>query len=184
MGSPSARAVAYAVAVPFDDDGLDVLRQRVSAEFHEMPGLLLTLSQAARLFSVDAARCERVLHTLVDHGVLVSDGRAFSLADAGLAAPGRADLDASSGTHAAPTSRANCPVHPGTFPWWIATRGSSEDDVIKRIVVPMDFSPPAEAALPIAARLAPAVGGTICLVHVVENAASPNTSCVTLRARF
>ena len=48
-------------------------------------------------------------------------------------------------------------------------RHSSEDDVIKRIVVPMDFSPAAEAALRYAARLAAAVGGTICLVHVVEN---------------
>ena len=83
MGSPSARRCEYAVAIPFDDDGLDVLRQRVSAEFREMPGLLLTLSQAARLFSIDAARCEHVLHTLVDHGVLVSDGHAFGLADAG-----------------------------------------------------------------------------------------------------
>ena len=83
MGLPSARAVTYAVAVQFDGDGLDVLRLRVSAEFREMPGLLLTLAQAARLFSIDPARCERVLHTLVDQGVLVSDGRAFRLADAG-----------------------------------------------------------------------------------------------------
>jgi len=32
---------------------------RVWAEFHEMPGLDLTLPQAARLFSLDLAHCAR-----------------------------------------------------------------------------------------------------------------------------
>jgi nucleotide-binding universal stress UspA family protein len=39
----------------------------------------------------------------------------------------------------------------------------------RRIVVPMDFSPHADAALQYATELAKAVGGSICLVHVVEN---------------
>ena len=34
---------------------------RIRAEFDEMPGLNLTLLQAARLFDVEPARCERVL---------------------------------------------------------------------------------------------------------------------------
>jgi hypothetical protein len=48
-----------------------------------MPGLTLTLAQATRLFSVDSTRCERVLATLVEVGVLSTDGRVFARADAG-----------------------------------------------------------------------------------------------------
>ena len=59
------------------------LRQRISAEFHEMPGLVLTLAQASRLFSIDLARCERVLGSLVQHGVLAVNGRAFARAGTG-----------------------------------------------------------------------------------------------------
>ena len=59
------------------------LRMRISAEFREMPGLKVTLVQAARLFSIEPARCERVLETLVERGVLATDGRAFARADGG-----------------------------------------------------------------------------------------------------
>jgi DNA-binding IclR family transcriptional regulator len=48
-----------------------------------MPGLTLTLQQAARLFGIEQARCERVLEALVDEGFLTSDGRRFGRADAG-----------------------------------------------------------------------------------------------------
>jgi hypothetical protein len=51
---------------------------RVSAEFLEMPGLRITLPQAARLFGLDAASCDSVLRTLVDSGVLMTDGHAFA----------------------------------------------------------------------------------------------------------
>jgi hypothetical protein len=64
---------------------LHTLRARISAEFREMPGLTLTLTQAARLFSVDSARCQHVLSTLVDHGVLSTNGDAFSVAGSGRA---------------------------------------------------------------------------------------------------
>lgn len=57
------------------------LRVRVRAEYWDMPGLTLTLAQAARLFDVDRARCERVLGSLVDGGVLVTDGTLFARAD-------------------------------------------------------------------------------------------------------
>ena len=53
------------------------LQLRIEAEFIEMPGLKLTLAQAARLFGVDQARCERLLGTLVDVGVLANPGRMF-----------------------------------------------------------------------------------------------------------
>jgi DNA-binding IclR family transcriptional regulator len=50
---------------------------RVLGEFREMPGLTLTLAQAARLFDLGPARCERVLGRLVQKGVLMTDGRTF-----------------------------------------------------------------------------------------------------------
>jgi hypothetical protein len=59
------------------------LHGRVLAEFREMPGLRLTLAQAARIFNIEPARCRQVLSLLVDAGRLATDGRAFSAADAG-----------------------------------------------------------------------------------------------------
>ena len=53
------------------------LQTRVRAEFREMPGLKLTLPQAARLFNLERARCERVMGALVDGGALASDGTAY-----------------------------------------------------------------------------------------------------------
>ena len=50
------------------------LHTRVQAEFQEMPGLKLTVPQAARLFNLERARCERVLDALVDDGALSCDG--------------------------------------------------------------------------------------------------------------
>lgn len=65
-------------------DTLDEARlcTRIQAEFREMPGLTLTLPQAARLFSIDIARCERVLRVLVDEGCLVRNGQRFASARA------------------------------------------------------------------------------------------------------
>lgn len=54
------------------------LCRRVQAEFREMPGLELTLSQASRLFSIEPTRCERVLGALVHAGHLATDGKAFA----------------------------------------------------------------------------------------------------------
>jgi hypothetical protein len=51
---------------------------RIRAEFDEMPGLNLTLLQAARLFDVEPARCARVLGDLVGRGALWSDGYLYS----------------------------------------------------------------------------------------------------------
>ena len=59
------------------------LCSRVRAEFREMPGLRLTVAQAARLFSLEPARCERVLRALIEAGILTTDGCAYAPADAG-----------------------------------------------------------------------------------------------------
>lgn len=56
---------------------------RIHAEFREMPGLTLTLPQAARLFSLDVVRCEHILGALVDEGHLTTNGRTFASARGG-----------------------------------------------------------------------------------------------------
>jgi len=43
---------------------------RLAGEFIEMPGLLLTPAQAARLLSLEPGACGRILETLVQRGVL------------------------------------------------------------------------------------------------------------------
>ena len=52
-----------------------VLLQRIRAEFLEMPGLTLTLSQAARLWSVRLPEAEALLAELVIRGFLACDSR-------------------------------------------------------------------------------------------------------------
>jgi hypothetical protein len=59
------------------------LDARISGEFREMPGLTLTLAQASRLFSLDSAQCARVLGSLVERGLLWTNGRAFGRLDTG-----------------------------------------------------------------------------------------------------
>jgi len=59
------------------------LCHRVQAEFREMPGLTLTLPQAARLFSLEPDRCERILDALVNAGDLATNGTAFASAHGG-----------------------------------------------------------------------------------------------------
>ena len=57
----------------------DALRARILGEYFEMPGLSLTLPQAARLFNADQAHCARMLKTLVAEGTLRVAGREFVL---------------------------------------------------------------------------------------------------------
>ena len=47
-----------------------LISERVRGEFREMPGLTLTLAQAGRLWSLDAATCADVLTQLVGSGFL------------------------------------------------------------------------------------------------------------------
>jgi hypothetical protein len=46
------------------------LTQLIAAEYTEMPGLSLTLSQAQRLWAVDRRTCEAVVDALIARGVL------------------------------------------------------------------------------------------------------------------
>jgi hypothetical protein len=46
------------------------LIDRVRAEFGEMPGLSPTLNQAARLFNLPQADCDRILAVLIKEGFL------------------------------------------------------------------------------------------------------------------
>ncbi|MGE5359505.1 MAG: hypothetical protein ACM3NQ_10840 [Bacteroidales bacterium] len=58
------------------------LSARLLAEFREMPALRITAAQAARLSSLSARQCERVLAALVDAGALRTDGRLFTITNA------------------------------------------------------------------------------------------------------
>jgi len=53
------------------------LHARIRAEYLEMPGMRLTLAQAARLFNLERAHCARVLDALVTDGSLRTNGREF-----------------------------------------------------------------------------------------------------------
>jgi DNA-binding IclR family transcriptional regulator len=46
------------------------IERRIAAEFHDMPGLVLTVAQASRLLGVDARACERILASLERNGLL------------------------------------------------------------------------------------------------------------------
>jgi hypothetical protein len=59
------------------------LHQRIRAEYNEMPGLRLTLAQAARFFNLERQYCEDVLTTLVSCGALWTNGREFLIRNAG-----------------------------------------------------------------------------------------------------
>jgi hypothetical protein len=76
--------VVAMTSATFSNPGIEHdLCARVWAEFREMPGLNLTLAQAARLFSLERVRCARVLDALVVSGVLTTDGVGFARADSG-----------------------------------------------------------------------------------------------------
>jgi hypothetical protein len=52
------------------DHSIPTLLQRIRSEFMEMPGLNLTLTQAARLWALDHSTSERLLGELVTSGFL------------------------------------------------------------------------------------------------------------------
>ena len=51
------------------------LMEQIQAEYAEMPGLSVTLSQAQRLWAVDQASCEEVFSRLISRGVLRRTGK-------------------------------------------------------------------------------------------------------------
>ena len=54
---------------------------RCRGEFLDMPGLHLTVRQAARLFGLDVTQCRALLEELVDAGFLCTEGGLYSRAD-------------------------------------------------------------------------------------------------------
>lgn len=68
------------VALDIDTD----LSRRIVAEYREMPGLRLTVPQAARLWAMDRRRCQCTLDALVAQGLLArtTGGEYCTTADA------------------------------------------------------------------------------------------------------
>jgi hypothetical protein len=56
--------------IPARNRTLEALMSQVKAEYAEMPGLSVTLSQAQRLWAVDKPTCEEVFSRLIASGVL------------------------------------------------------------------------------------------------------------------
>ncbi len=52
---------------------LDLTARRVRAEFLDMPGLVLTLQQAARFFALTLSDSEQVLSQLINEQLLIRD---------------------------------------------------------------------------------------------------------------
>jgi hypothetical protein len=83
---------------PFDADAMHAtdigaLTARVAGEFYEMPGLRLSVGQAARLFGVEAPVAEAVLEELRRASVLTMSNGGMYLLIRGAAGPGqRVDL--------------------------------------------------------------------------------------------
>ena len=48
----------------------EAIVRRITAEFRDMPGLVLSIKQASRFLGVDEAACARILASLTQSGVL------------------------------------------------------------------------------------------------------------------
>ena len=66
--SPTARSKR-------SDESITADLARVRSEYVEMPGLVLTLPQAARLYGFSTQRAAEILAALLDSGFLVCDRR-------------------------------------------------------------------------------------------------------------
>jgi hypothetical protein len=60
---------------------IEHLAIRIRAEFQEMPGLRLTVTQAQRMWGLAPEVCEQVVDVLVNRSVLKRRGDMLSLAD-------------------------------------------------------------------------------------------------------
>ena len=72
----------------------ELLLRRIRSEFHEMPGLCLTVPQAARLWNLDRDTSEAALDKLVADGYLArtDDGRFVAAAWATRSTASKASL--------------------------------------------------------------------------------------------
>jgi hypothetical protein len=60
---------------------IEHLAIRIRAEFQEMPGLRLTVTQAQRMWGLAPDVCEQVVNVLITRSVLKRRGDTLSLAD-------------------------------------------------------------------------------------------------------
>ena len=74
---------SYADARVEPDDRPSILRLRVRGEFAEMPGLRLSVEQAARLFGLDRTETQTLLESLVEEGYLRHTADGFVRSGAG-----------------------------------------------------------------------------------------------------
>jgi hypothetical protein len=63
------------MGLPADHERRDLVRReaivrRITAEFRELPGLVLSLKQASRFLGIDVDACARILADLTEAGVL------------------------------------------------------------------------------------------------------------------
>jgi hypothetical protein len=73
-GRPLAMSLAPAGRERRDLVRREAIVQRITAEFRDMPGLVLSLKQASRFLGVDEAACARILASLTKAGVLRRTG--------------------------------------------------------------------------------------------------------------
>jgi hypothetical protein len=69
-GRPLAMSLATARPERRDLAGREALVRRIVSEFCEMPGLVLSVSQASRFLGVDREACARILTSLTQGGIL------------------------------------------------------------------------------------------------------------------
>ena len=72
--TPHTATIHHAEPMPGSRSSVSLL-QRVRAEYREMPGLTLTVPQAARLWSLSASQSLGLLSDLVGSGFLIRDVR-------------------------------------------------------------------------------------------------------------
>jgi hypothetical protein len=75
LDSIKGRPISMSLALPAGRERRDFARRdaivrRIVAEFHDMPGLVLSLKQASRFLGVDEPACGRILTALTDARVL------------------------------------------------------------------------------------------------------------------
>ena len=57
----------------------DQAKRRMRSDFFELPGLKLTVAQAARLWGLEAALCLSILEELIEHGLLIRVGDLYGM---------------------------------------------------------------------------------------------------------
>jgi hypothetical protein len=69
-GRPLGMGLAPGMRERRDHARREAIVRRITAEFRELPGLVLSLKQASRFLGVDEAACARILAELTRLGVL------------------------------------------------------------------------------------------------------------------